>query len=420
MKIYKGNILFAQTPEKITQIPNGYIVVDDDGKVAEVCSDLKGEYGNVAITDFGDKLLIPGFVDVHMHSSQFAIRGIGYDDPSLDRIVEFLHPIEKQYQNLEYAKKVNEEVVRTLKENGTTRAVMMSATDIPATKDMFQKLKESGIGAYIGKMNSDYTMSQDEEAGETTEVSQRETLEFIEWAMGQSNLAKPIVSPEFVPCCTKETLKYLGDLAQKYNLPVQSHMSGSEAGNIDEIMSRFPEQKTYADIYNSNGLFGQTPTVIAHCVETSAEEKAMMRQKGVFLAHCPVPYMNVPSPKIFPVSEELQKGMHIGLGSDMGGGHLLDMAKIIVAAMQLSKRLFSGQSLSFPQAFYLATKGGGKFFGKVGSFEPGYAFDCLVIDDSKINHLIPYTLQERLQRYIYVGTPQNIEKRFVEGKELVV
>lgn len=418
MRVLQGNLLFTPKADELSVIEKGFVAVDEKGIIVFVGEALPEQYKGISVENYQDKLLIPGFVDIHMHSSQFPIRGIGYDHPTSYRLVHFLHPIEKKYAQIEHAKKVNKGVIDTLVENGTTRAVMMSATDLSATKDMFERLEKSGLGVLIGKMNSDYTEAEGELPAETPEVSQRETLEFIRWSLGRSELVKPIISPEFVPCCTEETLLFLGGLAREYNLPVQSHMSGSEAPNIKEILRRFPKARLYSEIYDQAGLFGQQPTLMVHCYEATKEEQKQMREKGVFLGHCPAPMMNMPPSDIFPVREQLEEGMKIGLGSDMGGGHLLDMAKVIVAAIHLSKQRQDDKPLTFTQAFYLATKGGGAFFGKVGSFEVGYEFDCLVIDDKKLNSLLDYTLFERLQRYVYCGNPSHIYKRFCKGKEL--
>lgn len=122
------------------------------------------------------------------------------------------------------------------------------------------------------------------------------------------------------------------------------------------------------------------------------------------------------------VRKLLNNGIKVALGSDISGGHTMSIFSIIRYAIEVSKIIHaetSGQEpfLSFSEAFWIATKSGGSFFGKVGSFETGYTFDALVIDDQRLNSS-EYTLAERLERYIYLGSPADIQHRFCQGKEL--
>ncbi len=89
-------------------------------------------------------------------------------------------------------------------------------------------------------------------------------------------------------------------------------------------------------------------------------------------------------------------------------GHLILVDKLI--KLSADKK--------FTEAFYLATKGGGSFFGKVGSFEKGYEFDALVIDDSSLSHINDLTIEERIQKFIYIGDDRNIIERYVRGKQV--
>ena len=119
-------------------------------------------------------------------------------------------------------------------------------------------------------------------------------------------------------------------------------------------------------------------------------------------------------------------GLNIGLGSDVAGGHSDSIFRAITDAIQVSKMYFrmvdeSVKPLLFPEAFYLATKGGGAFFGKVGSFEEGYAFDAVVLDDSVLLHPQKLTLAERMERAIYLGLDEkNITAKYVAGEKISI
>ena len=215
-------------------------------------------------------------------------------------------------------------------------------------------------------------------------------------------------------------LRSCGELAAKYQLPVQSHLSENK-DEIAWVQELEPESSCYGDAYNRYGLFGQTPTVMAHCVWTEGEELELMKRNGVMVAHCPTSNFNVAS-GMAPIRQFLDEGLHVGLGSDISGGHDLSIFRMMVYAIQVSKMHYQQNHersfLSLSEAFWLATKSAGSFFGCVGSFEPGYEFDALVIDDSDLNH-DNYSLLHRLERYIYLGDDRQIVHRFCRGKEIM-
>ena len=145
-----------------------------------------------------------------------------------------------------------------------------------------------------------------------------------------------------------------------------------------------------------------------------------MRRNGVVVAHCPTSNFNVSS-GMAPIRKFLDEGLRVGLGSDISGGHDLNIFRMMVYAIQVSKMHYQQNHdrhfLSLSEAFWIATKSAGSFFGRVGSFEPGYEFDALVIDDSDLNH-DDYSLLHRLERYIYLGDDRQIVHRFCCGKEI--
>ena len=173
---------------------------------------------------------------------------------------------------------------------------------------------------------------------EETTQSLSDTKAWLEASKAFGPLVKPIITPRFVPSCTSELMRGLGELAKEYEVPVKSHLSENH-GEIGWVSALHPESGRYTDVYYEHQLMGQTPTVMAHCIHLS-------------------------------------------------------------------------------EAFYLATKGGGTFFGKVGSFEVGYELDALVIDDTSMFDANERSLEERLERWIYIGDDRHIMKRYVTGRLL--
>ena len=219
-------------------------------------------------------------------------------------------------------------------------------------------------------------------------------------------------------------MKQLSLIQKEYHLPVQSHLSEnfSEIAWVKELC---PQSRFYGDAYDMFGLFGGEgcPTIMAHCVHSSEEEITLMKKRGVYIAHCPQSNTDIAS-GIAPVRRYLDEGLHIGLGSDIAGGFSLSIFRAMADAIQVSKlrwRLLddSLKPITLEEAFYMATLGGGSFFGKVGSFEKGYEFDAIVLDDENIRHPQPLTTRERLERLVYLSDERNITEKYVSGNRIL-
>ena len=147
-----------------------------------------------------------------------------------------------------------------------------------------------------------------------------------------------------------------------------------------------------------------------------------MKERGVYIAHCPQSNTDLSS-GIAPIRRYLEEGMHVGIGTDVAGGHSPSVMRQISDAIAVSKlrwRLVddSLKALTFPEAFYMATLGGGSFFGKVGSFEEGYEFDAVVLCDDNLSHPQPLDQKQRLERLIYLGDDRNIIGKYVAGENI--
>ena len=203
---------------------------------------------------------------------------------------------------------------------------------------------------------------------------------------------------------------------------MQSHLS-ENLGEIEWVKELCPGTDFYGESYDRYDMFGNScPTIMAHCVHSGDDEIEMMRKQNVFVAHCPESNANLSS-GVAPVKKYLDKGMKVGLGSDVAAGSSLSIFKAMAMAIQCSKlrwRLYdqSAAPLTVEEVFYLATKGGGEFFGKVGSFERDYDFDAVIIDDSSLKHPQELSVKDRLERLIYLAEDKNIVAKFVKGKVL--
>ena len=218
-------------------------------------------------------------------------------------------------------------------------------------------------------------------------------------------------------------MEKLSELQKKYQLPAQSHLS-ENLSEIEWVRQLCPKASCYGDAYRLHGLFGgDCPTIMAHCVYSDEEETRMMKEQGVFIAHCPESNANLAS-GIAPARRFLDQGLKMGLGTDVAAGTSLSMFRAMAMAIQCSKLRWRLQDQSLPpltveEVFYLATKGGGEFFGKVGSLEPGYEFDAVVIDDGILRHARELSTKERLERLIYLAEDRQIDAKYVKGKQVL-
>jgi len=414
-QIFKGDIIFTPTPKGFVSLKGGYIVVSK-GKVEGVYKELPEKYNGLEIIDFDRQLILPAFVDLHVHAPQFYQTGVGMDKELISWLNNHTFPLEKRFVDPEFAREAYTLFVDELIRQGTLRACIYATIHKKSTEILFDILTSRGIGAYVGKVNMDRNCPS--YLKEETSVSLQETEEFIINHINHP-LVKPIVTPRFAPTSSEELLEGLGRLALKYNLPVQSHLS-ENLQEIEWVKELFPSQATYADVYYHFGLLGQTSTLMAHAIHLEERELVLIKDKAVWLVHCPESNINLSS-GIMPVRELLDGGIQLGLGSDIGAGHNTAIYKVMVRAVQLSKiRSFydsKSKALTTAEVFYLGTKGGGSFFGKVGSFEPGYSFDAIVVNDEQPIDA-ELTIEERLQKFLYTGEARNITARFVEGKRI--
>lgn len=416
--VLKGDIVFTSEKENFQIYENSYIIIEE-GKVVKIIDELEEIYKSYDLRDYSGKLIIPGFTDLHLHAPQFPNRGLGLDKELIPWLDIYTFPEEGKYIDLEYSKKVFSRLINELWKNGTTRSAVYSTIHKESTKLLMDMFIESGLGAYIGKVNMDRNTA--EYLTEDTFQSSKDTLEIIEEYKNKSDIVKPIITPRFAPTCTPKLLKDLGEIAIKYNIPLQSHLSENRS-EVEWVKELFPESKDYASVYDKFNLLGQTPTIMAHCIYNTDEEIDLMAENEVYAAHCPYSNYNLSS-GIMPVRKYLNKGVPVGLGSDISGGHSLSIPNVIVGTIQASKMTWLDtnkelEALKFTEAFYLATKGGGSFFGKVGSFEKGYEFDALVIDDSSLSDINDLTIEERVQKFVYIGDDRNIIERYVQGKQI--
>ncbi len=415
--ILHGTIVHTPTKDVFDCHPDSYLI-SEDGKVTGIFQELPEKYKNVPVLDYGNSLILPGLCDMHVHAPQFVYRGLGIDLQLMEWLDRYAFPTEARFADLSYARIYYEAFADALAKNGTTRAVIFGTLHAPATELLMEILEKKKIGAYVGKINMD-TLSPDYLC-ETPEQSLADTRKWIEDTKDQFRFVKPAVTPRFIPTCSTSVLEGLGKLAQEFDLPVHSHIS-EDLGEMSIVRDRYPQYDNDGDVYDHFGLL-TSHTVMAHFIYPTLHEMELIKERGVTIAHCPQSNGNVAA-GIPPIRQMLDLGIKVGLGSDIAGGYSVSIFRAMSEAVYLSKLQWlrsekKDSFLSVPESFYLGTKGGGQFFGKVGSFETGYELDAIVIDDRSL--CVPadrLSTEERVERVIHLSDDRNIIARFVSGEQ---
>lgn len=418
----KGTLCYSKNMHELVFMENSYVICEN-GISAGVFSRLPKKYKDIPVEDMGNKLIIPGFTDLHLHAPQYAYRGTGMDLELLDWLDTITFPQEARYEDLSYAKEAYSIFVDDLKHSFTTRACMFATLHRPATELLMDMLEESGLVTMVGKVNMDRNGSPELQE-ESAQVSAKDTRQWLEDIKGRYQHTYPILTPRFIPSCTDGLMTELRKIQKEYQLPVQSHLS-ENLGEISWVKELCPTSRFYGDAYDQFGLFGGScPTIMAHCVHSSDEELQLIKDQGVYIAHCPQSNTDLSS-GIAPIRKYLDMDLHVGLGTDIAAGFSLSMFRAMADAIQVSKLRWrlADQTLApltLDEAFYMATIGGGSFFGKVGSFEKGYEFDALILDDSRIRHPQEITARDRLERLVYLADDRNLTGKYVQGRRIEI
>lgn len=419
MKVYKGNIVYTKVKEQFELIENGYIVVNDEGIILETTKELGDNYKAVECIDYGNQIIIPGFTDLHLHPNQYPNIGLGYDLELMPWIENYATPVREYFEDDNQVREILAAFITDMWKYGIIRSVQFGSIDTKTNDILFEMYMKSGLSCYLGKNHTDY--KKDRHKTESTEESIRETLYLIEKYEGKSKLVHYILTPSFAPGCTEGIMQWVGNTAREKGLPIQTHLDENRS-EIEMVKTRFPESQNYADVYVRNGMIDiNVPTIMAHCIHCTEDEIKLLKENNIFVAHCVHSNFDLAS-GIMPLRRYLDEGIKVGLGSDISGGHTLNMMDIMRTTIEASKYYYVSEGkapITVSEAFFLATKGGGAFFGKVGSFEKGYYFDALVIDDDSLPAIRKCSLKERMERFIFCADERQIKHRFCEGNEVM-
>ncbi|QFY62576.1 guanine deaminase (plasmid) [Rhizobium grahamii] len=397
--------------------------------------EAREETGELVVLPSGSYLL-PGFVDLHVHAPQYPQLGGALDVPLEVWLQKYTFPLEARYEDLAFAQRSYRLLVDDLLANGTTTALYFATIHQEATRVLVDICLERGQRALIGKVAMDnedecppyYRDSSAKAAIDGT----RAIIDYIRFHPENGDgRVHPVVTPRFIPSCTDAALKGLGALAQECGCHVQTHCSESDWAH-GYALARFGATDT--EMLDRFGLLGRR-SVLAHSNFLTASDMERIRVREAAIAHCPLSNAYFAN-AVFPLRQALEKGLHVGLGTDISGGPSASMLENSRAAVLVSRMLASGvdpalppaerstagvAQIDFRDAFYIATTGGGIALDlPVGQFQPGYAFDAIVIDTTAEKGSMRLFDQveaddQILQKIIYTASKANIATTWVGG-----
>jgi guanine deaminase len=383
--------------------------------------------------------LLPGFVDLHVHAPQYPQLGSALDVPLEVWLQQYTFPLEARYADAAFARRSYGLLVRDLVANGTTTALYFATIHQEATRILADICLQAGQRAVIGKVAMDNAeQCPDYYRDASPDQAIRGTEDLIGYIRSHkansAALVKPVVTPRFIPSCTDATLEGLGALARQCGCHVQTHCSESDWEH-GYVLARHGITDT--DSLDRFGLLGRH-TVLAHSTLITAEDMATIGARGSGIAHCPLSNAYFSS-AVFPLKAALDKGLHVGLGSDISGGPSGSLFDNMRSALMVARMLelgvdpklgpsersrHAGARIDFRDAFYCATTGGGVALDlPVGKFSPGYQFDAMVIDTTDERGTIRLwddldQGETVLQKIIYTASKPNIAKVWVGGRQV--
>lgn len=406
---YLCNYVTISSKNKLVCEVGKYISVDEFGTILDI-SDTKP---NDTVIDLSKFLMIPAFSDLHLHASQYNIRGLGYDLPLNDFFEKVLYASENRYDYEGEYIDANKNLVHDLWYSGIMCSSILTAIEMDPTIDLMNRLEKSGLTANVGKMNCDLSIAGSPR--ESIEESLASTVVGIEFGETLSKNVNYSITPEFIPTCSSDLMKALGKLAKSYKTPLQLHFAEGEFDDV-HLRKRYPK-KSYLEVYDEFGLLEPEKSLVIHGVSASKTDFEIIKEKRLTLVHCATALSDNPSDRNISVSELLADGINVGYGSDIGGGGTLNPLSNLLSIRRYSNIVSvekDTKRLSLVQAFGLMTKNSGSYFGEYGVIEPGYKFSVLVIND-KHEQL---NLHQRFERFIYSADLSKIIYRYHNGNKI--
>lgn len=422
IETFYGHIIYARDEKKLVEHKSGALGVDESGRIY-FCGPRKEledlvKSGQCRINesyDAGEKLILPGFVDTHLHLPQFGQTG-KYGKHLLGWLETFIFPEEAKFADEKYAYKISEWFFEELLKNGTTTANIFTTIHKQACNAAFEVASKAGIKAVMGKviMNRNCPDYLCEDANDAIKHS----VELMEkWHGHDNNRLLYAFIPRFAPSCTNDLLNAIGEQLKAHpEAYMHTHVSESSA-EVKWVQELFPEAKSYTDVYAKAGLLGPN-SILAHAIHLNEHDYKAICDTDSALSHCPSSNFFLKS-GAFPFSVCEKKQIRFGLGSDIGAGPQMSLFQVMKDGFYIQPDLW----IEPAKLFYRATLGGAKALNlheTTGSLEVGKDADFIIVNTERKTNIPANILQkeidEILSSLVFLGDDRIVESTFVRGK----
>ncbi len=422
----RGAILHFRADPGAAADPAAWDYLDDgalkivDGKVAALgpaAAILDSRAPDDAVIDHGGKLILPGFVDTHVHSAQVDVIA-SYGRQLLDWLNDYTFPAERAFADPAHAARLAEIFLDNLLRNGTTTAAVYPTVHRQSVDAFFAAAAQRNLRMICGKVMMDRHAPdylRDDVSG-----AEADNRALIERWHGNGRLGYAL-TPRFAPTSTPEQLAMTGRLYREIpGLWLQTHL----AENHDEIKwvkELFPAARSYLDVYEGFGLLGKR-SIFAHCLHLDEADRARFKASDSAMSFCPTSNLFIGS-GLFDLQAARDLGIRVGLATDVGGGTSYSLLQTLAEAYKVL--MLRHQRLNVWRGLWLATLGGAECLSlddRIGNFAIGKEADCVVLDFAATPVLkrrteIAKTLEERLFALMMLGDDRAVAATYVMGRE---
>ncbi len=424
---HRGAILYFVSDPGHTDDPDSYvfhpdgILLIENGLVAAVGpadSVLPTLPANVSVTHHGEGVLMPGFIDTHIHYPQMDVIGSGGRN-LLEWLEHFTFPAEREFANAGHAREVASAFLDELVRNGTTTALVFCTVHRTSVDAFFEVAQARNMRMIAGKVLMDRNCP--EYLRDTPLTGERDSRELLEKWHGCDRLHYAI-TPRFAATSSPEQLASAGRLARDFNDAfIQSHVAENRE-EVSWVKELYPHARSYLDVYDHHGLLRER-AVYAHCIYLDSTDRRRMAQSGAGAAFCPSSNLFLGS-GLFDIEAADRAAMRFSIATDVGGGNHFSLLRTLGDAYKVAQ--MGGHPLAPLRAFYLATLGAARILGlenRVGSFKIGCEADFIVLDPGASELLArrmtrSRTLADKLLVLMSLGDDRVIRHTYVLGNRV--
>jgi guanine deaminase len=404
-------------PDAARHETHGAVLIEGGQIIATGPADQIIAPPNTPVTDYGDKLIMAGFVDAHVHYPQTAMIA-SWGKRLIDWLNTYTFPEESRLADPDYADKIAAHYFDFSLANGTTTQASFATVHPSSVDAFFNEAQKRGLRALTGKTCMD--RNSPDFLIDTAQSAYDESKALLEKWHGIDRL-EYIITPRFSPTSTRDQLSALGALwAENPSCLMQTHLS-EQHEEIQWIKELEPQAKDYLDTYEATGLLGER-ALFGHSIHLEPREMDRLRDTGAAVVHCPTSNAFIGS-GLFKMAATKAHGISVGLATDIGGGSSFSMLHTMAAAYEIGQ--LAGTALHPAQLMWLATCGSANALhldGKIGNLQIGCEADLIVLDLAStpsiaLRHAQADSLWEAIFPTIMMGDDRALSDVWIAGKK---